>query len=989
MGTVQKTTKKIATQKIKLVTIESSKSSKIKTLVGDDALLNYLHFAVKGEIKIQSGIKYWFEQNIDGHTSEETFESGRPDGYTPGWLVLELKGKQQDWIEGFFQGLVRKELSFKLLVVACHNTLLVFPGRSYIPEDWSSTKKKNWKELLLDIEKEKGPASTVAKNLVKKFKANRTRYLEFTLFEFFQERDGGFKLQQDPSETIKSFKRLITSHDPSDARIEITPKNFSSILKSLLPYFDKSLNKQFEVVHGFFRCLSYINKSYTPIIPDNPEDEDKIYLGGGVFEGLVSEERASFVEVLNRYEVRRPEKSQFYAHYDKAIDAVAPDYRANHGIYFTNEYLARLAITITENHIGSLGDQYLVFDPACGSGNLVTSWNHHLDLRHKIVSEISPVLLKAFELRFNNSSTEMKKGFTIIPKTTSGEGLNFVSQSADKYLKRINSELEASGHHLNKPLAIVCNPPYKNQKDIKSNFYEYEVDESIVKIVGKDGANELFVCFLAQIAEICRQAEGHELPPNSIVLLFTHTGWLTSKSAYKKIKDYFLERFKFTDGFIANSTEFFDVDQSWPLAVTLWQYNKNHTENKNQKIVLNNLMDLKRSDLKELVGDEHNDFDDLSKWGTDQVFRKRLMKLLDKVSKGDACFNIEVDKIKDHLPPQAGDGNRSMSKEMMENDFFLGGLCFPTEKQFKDREEKYLSTIVPIHEENKKIEAAIKKAKDVKQKNKLKKKKYPSYVVCGHPHGKNIGFTEGKQPYRTDRDFPNDGTHLFFLMDTRFHKMNTSQCLSGVPPKRGHVINNLDDSSKNLIISYSMAHSLAGKVPMNFNQFDMWLPVMTGMQKQVLFEICGALLFSLNSCLECEIPANHPEKESKRAFVTNPLSPSPGTFWTTKLFPLIKNTQINEAKRVIDITNDIYKEWKKFITLNSAYKAKSKHIVYSHKVNKTPLDGWGLYQIEQEIKVSEIEGKISSLFEQRRIAIKDLKNVISDYLEKKLSYWNI
>lgn len=530
------TRKKVTTKKLKLVSEEDNKlkkNLKKKQSISDNALIDFLKNADKGEKKIESSIKYWFEQSIENHTSEETFASGRPDGYTPGWLLLELKGKQSDWLEGFFEGLARKELSFQLLVVACHNTLLVFPGTTYVPKDWPQNKVKEWKELLKEIAKESGAASSIAKKVARKYKKNQSRFLEFSVFDWFIAKEGELAIHQSEDELLENFKKLVTTYDPTDARVEITPKNFSKILKSLLPYFNSSLNKQFEVVHGFFRCLSYLGKSYQYIIPDNPEDCEKIYIGGGYFEGLISEERENFVKAISRYEVKRPDKSAFYAHYDKAIDAVDPEYRSNHGIYFTNEYLARLAITLAEDHVGSFADQYIVFDPACGSGNLVTSWNHHLDLRHKVVSEISPVLLKAFELRFHNSSIENQKGFTVIPKTSSGEGLNFVSQSAEEYLTRINLELNSAGHKLNKPLAIVCNPPYRNQKDIKNDFYQYDVDKSIVDIVGNDGAKELFICFLAQIAEICRLAESNELPPNSVVLLFTQSGWLTTKKTYQ------------------------------------------------------------------------------------------------------------------------------------------------------------------------------------------------------------------------------------------------------------------------------------------------------------------------------------------------------------------------------------------------------------------------------------------------------------------------
>ncbi|MBK7962551.1 MAG: hypothetical protein IPK04_15980 [Bdellovibrionales bacterium] len=273
---------------------------------------------------------------------------------------------------------------------------------------------------------------------------------------------------QTQDEAIQNFRHIVTSFDSKTARVEITPKNFSAILESLLPYFDSTLEKQFEVVHGFFRSITYWNKRHIPLLSEDPSELDRVYFGAGYFEGLKTETRDDFIKSVQQYEIIETDKSKFYAHYDRAIDAVDPDYRANNGIYFTNEYLARLAITLSERYLGSISDKYIVFDPACGSGNLVTSWNHHLDLRHKVVSEISPILLKAFELRFQGKSSERKRGFTIIPKTSSGEGLNFVNQDAASYLEKINKELKDSGHKLNKPLAIVCNPPIEIKRILKT-----------------------------------------------------------------------------------------------------------------------------------------------------------------------------------------------------------------------------------------------------------------------------------------------------------------------------------------------------------------------------------------------------------------------------------------------------------------------------------------------------------------------------------------
>ena len=657
----------------KIEKLKSEKSIDLKILkdnkknskeeISDDVILKFINNADKGEKKTEVGIKYWFEQTIPGYKTEEGKGSkGSPDGYTPGWLLLELKSKESDWVEGLFEGLSRKELSFKLLVVVCHKTLMVFPNRYDMPEDWDKNKKQEWNRIVTQAHNVPGAPSVIGKKIAKTFKGKSYILRSYAIFKWSTNKELS---HQSYEHAIKAFKRLVTSFDPSKARINISPNNFSRVLKSLLPFFNDDLSERFEAVHGFFRCMSYWNKSNKAIASEDPSERDRVYLGAAYFKALKPSSRQQFIEAINRYEVLEPNKARFYAHYDKAIDIVDPEYRANNGIYFTNEYLARLSITLAEEHLGSIAEKYIVFDPACGSGNLVASWNHHLDLRHKVVSEISPLLLQAIELRFQNKSIEKSKGFTIIPKTDTGEGLNFVDRSADDYLSVINKELKKRNEKLKKPLAIICNPPYRNQKNIKNEFYKYDVHDSLVNIAGKDASNELFVAFLAQISEICRLAEDHQIPPNSVVLLFTQTAWLTGKSSYKQIKSYFLKYFVEKMGFIVNSSEFFDVNKKWPLMVTLWQYEPKGNLDPNRRIKLKNLVDLQKGELKELINDK-KDYDDLSNWGNDEIFIKRLNKLLKAKSGDPIVFNAEVDKIKSAMPPQSGDGNKEISKSMIE-----------------------------------------------------------------------------------------------------------------------------------------------------------------------------------------------------------------------------------------------------------------------------------------------------------------------------------
>jgi hypothetical protein len=166
-------------------------------------------------------------------------------------------------------------------------------------------------------------------------------------------------------------------------------------------------------------------------------------------------------------------------------------------------------------------------------------------------------------------------------------------------------------------------------------------------------------------------------------------------------------------------------------------------------------------------------------------------------------------KLKDNITPQNGDGNCQISVELIEIRAVLGGLCFPRDKQIKQRRAKFTKRVLPVY------------TKDRVEGTKVR---LSSFVVHGHPFGECIGFTEGKQPFRTKRPYLNDGKRLFLMLDTRSIKIGTSQCFSGPPPKRGHTIASLGPKEKNLIIGYAVAKSLAGNYRVQYEQFDMWLP---------------------------------------------------------------------------------------------------------------------------------------------------------------------
>ena len=66
------------------------------------------------------------------------------------------------------------------------------------------------------------------------------------------------------------------------------------------------------------------------------------------------------------------------------------------------------------------------------------------------------------KLTVEDDNELLQAGFTIIPKTSENIGLNFLDRSADDYLNELKNALGDKHLELDKPLAFLLNPPYKN-----------------------------------------------------------------------------------------------------------------------------------------------------------------------------------------------------------------------------------------------------------------------------------------------------------------------------------------------------------------------------------------------------------------------------------------------------------------------------------------------------------------------------------------------
>ena len=376
------------------------------------------------------------------------------DGYVEGKLLIELKSKHEDWISGFYQGLhyLKKGNSFPTICVISHKFIGLWKI-SNIPEKVKS---------IVDNSDPLKSANEIGKiNSHKSNQLYRKQILKSSLFLLMNTDFSRFFIR-DLEIQLSSFLNILKNLD--SARLQINERNFIDCIELMKKFFDDPL----QTIHCFYAIIGSWDPTSKVAINNTTRELRVIGMKGRSFsEGIYV--KSDFVDdfigfVENRYiftnEGSGLTVDYYFSRFDEVLSRIKPEYAREHGIFFTNHNLSKFALWFVRHYYEKkLSDKYLVFDPAGGSGNLVTSWYGHL--KHKIVSELEPELLKTIERRMKLDDYHVGN-FTVIPKTIENKGLNFLDISAEEYIDEIEKVLTEKNLQLDKPIAFLLNPPYRN-----------------------------------------------------------------------------------------------------------------------------------------------------------------------------------------------------------------------------------------------------------------------------------------------------------------------------------------------------------------------------------------------------------------------------------------------------------------------------------------------------------------------------------------------
>lgn len=868
-----------------------------------------LAYLAKPHEKANEDMAVNYFRKLYGDDFHRQHDAHGADGYVPGSFVLELKGKTNDWLSGLFQALAYQNCGcdFSQIVVAAKNFLAI----------WRVDEIDE--AIRGEVISEKGAPNAIGKRLAKKYSNRKKKFIERASWNASEL--GGSLFLSNPeaiADIFKSFEKSLKAG--TRVRLKITPANFVNVLKIMKEFFKPS--QPVKTVRAFYSMIYAWNQTSSVILSNKASDQAT--LGGEAITDLVPSKRMKFKAFVENYYIDAEPNGgvdEFFAKYDAALDAVDKDFRVKHGIFFTDLYLSKFIMWLVKQRIPDLGKDYLVIDPACGSGNLVTNWRSPLELRHKVVSEIEPELLFAVERRMKGDYWHNGK-FTVVPKVSEGKGLNFLDQSASDYLEILRKYLKDKGQKPDKPLAFLCNPPYRSDDDDSADAIAYQIHPSITAVTGNDASSERYCCFLAQMKLMCEAAVSSGLPGDSLLLLFTKSAWLTQRPVFANIRSAMLGSFKDEMGVLVNGAEFFDVKGKWPVAFTLWRYvgeADGAAMNPNRSVPLLDLTWLTRDMLVAVP------------WDDPSAVEEACGALVNQ----DATRWVEV-------------GTQRTSIQVW------SGQTMTDFKRDRRKAEKGQATAggLPVG--------------DPRQNN---KKTY------GEATGPYIGFMDDLTPCRVKRSTPD---RPWFYLDTRFMSVKKARCLSGPPTHLGYCAANLDSAEK-LFFWYALARTfLQTSYPMWVDADNMWGPNIPESAKQEVLQYAFAIGYAENECVEVSFPANNPRVGIPEIIARNPMTPlSTESFWTKTLKPYCYAAPAT-VKKLIRSVDDLFKEWRSLSQSSDLFVTDKPYIL---KDEPLPL-GSGLIQIRDYAR----DACNDDLLEGWTVVQASLRGTKAEFSEMLLSY---
>jgi hypothetical protein len=762
------------------------------------------------------------------------------DVYIEGQIIVEAKTHYSDWLDGFYQALhyhKKHGLVYSIMVVIAHKFVGI----------WRVNQLPEHAVIMAHTSDAQKAPNAIGKENARKTAQISKKLIKEAAIYWLEPKDleGDYFAGEAKSIDYEVFEILNILRNTGVERLQMNTRNFIEHIELLKKYFEHPI----DAVHAFYSMVAYWD--ITSTVSQN-ESSNKICLvgfKGQKFSDEITIKPTLFKEFKKFVETRFIFTNEgsgltvdyYFSRFDEVISRIDPEYVKQHGIFFTDINLSKFALWYAKKALNDeLNEQYIFFDPAGGSGNLISSWRGRL--KHKIISELQPDLLRIIERRMKIDPWHIETGFTIIPKTADNEGLNFLDCEAGDYLRRLEKELKLKNLAIDKPLAFLLNPPYKNTDEHESarenTNANYSIHPSILELTGEDAGKERYLAFLGQILNISKiQAKANETA-EPLVLIFTPTSWLIPRPTYVGFRKEWDKHFSYLDGFIITSNEFFKLQGKWPLAFTIWKYKYDETRTNN--VVVADYSHFTKHDLNINwnLGDAELDF----------VFGEGKLKA-DKVALG----NNRID-IRESIPFVVN--NEKVSKQTRYN----------------------------IYRNRTKFE----EGKDIVSGFALKDDRhFRIKAPHGFIDGTFVGFMDDNSPVRlrqeTSNRLSNNPDRVWLQLRPTFIDVNLTKVQTGPADKYGYCAYDFE-SAKALFTWFCITKAIAQRYPLWANQSDIWVPAIKPELEKYWNSLCFAFVLAENRCVVTTFEQDNPVPGAPEVFVDNPLCPAnPEAFWATTL----------------------------------------------------------------------------------------------------------
>lgn len=366
---------------------------------------------------------------------------------------------------------------------------------------------------------------------------------------FVHELDDNFQISSLLEEAVDLSKNLVQKK-------RITEKNinelFNYFIKRILrgkKFNEKTAN---ELVNIFITTI--LNKDENYIHPHKPntlvtKSFGNIIVNGGTF-------RSFFKHYQRDYSIK--ERDRLTAVCDRLIEDST---RRFQGEFFTPTEWVDEAHRMIEKEFGEdWKEKYVVWDPACGTGNLTRDYK----FKELYVSTLNQCDIDVMnQMGYNPEATKFQ--------------FDFLNNSDDKLPGVLKKVLEEK-----KPMIVFMNPPYGRSSGInKFGSINKGLSNTIISQQMRNNdlgmsSSQLYTQFLYKCLKISKN--------NVNIATFIKPLYLSGES-YKKFRNLYLDKFKYINSMLFQAAHFNNVSIQWGIEFSIWKPGKTADKNNFDHVV--------------------------------------------------------------------------------------------------------------------------------------------------------------------------------------------------------------------------------------------------------------------------------------------------------------------------------------------------------------------------------------------------------------------